>query len=160
LTAHLLQTNATLPERLVNFYGYYDLAFIHTKRQLTNTTITPEMIAGIDQTQTVWDDPLLQRYVLYMYGVQQQQLNDFYQVSEQTIDDFTISAELLKQFPPTFSTASTSDAEVPFKYSKSLKRLIPDCKFVPVYDLEHDFLKQPEDEQLQKVFNQLATWLN
>ncbi|WP_207942369.1 hypothetical protein DOK78_001006 [Enterococcus sp. DIV2402] len=160
LTAHLLQTNATLPECLINFYGYYDLKFIHTKRQLTSTTITPEMIAGIDQTQTVWDDPLLQRYVLYMYGVQQQQLNDFYQVSEQAIDDFTISAELLKQFPPTFSTASTSDAEVPFKYSKSLKRLIPDCKFVPVYDLEHDFLKQPEDEQVQKVFNQLATWLN
>lgn len=160
LTAHLLQTNAPLPERLIQFYGYYDLAFIQDKRKLTTTTITSEMIATIDQTQPVWDDPLLQRYVLYMYGVQQQTLTDYYRVTEQTKEDFTISDELFKQFPPTFSTASTTDAEVPFKYSKSLKRLIPACKFVPVYDLEHDFLKQPENEQVQKVFQQLTTWLN
>ena len=38
--------------------------------------------------------------------------------------------------------------------------LILASKFVPVYDLEHDILKQPENEQVQKVFQQLTTWLN
>ncbi|KAF1302540.1 alpha/beta hydrolase [Enterococcus saccharolyticus] len=159
LTAHLLETEETLPENLVNFYGYYDLDFINNPRQLSDLTITSEMIATIDQESTVWDDPLLQRSVLYMYGVQQQKMAEFYQVTDESMDDFAISQEQLKQFPRTFSTASTTDEEVPFKYSKSLKRLIPNCKFVPVYDLSHDFLKQPEHEQVQKVFTQLENWL-
>ena len=159
LTKRLIEKQATLPENLINFYGYYDLDFIDNKRIIASQTVTKELIETIDQTTPVWDDPLIQRYLLYVYGVQQQLLPDYYQVTAETSAAFTITPELFKQFPRTFSSASTSDGEVPFKYSKSLKRFIPECKFAAVYDLDHDFLKQPENEQVQKVFSQLSDWL-
>mgnify|MGYP000045619922 FL=1 len=159
LTKQLLQQNKTLPEQLIHFYGYSDLAFINNPRELADMTVTQEMIASTELNQPVWDDPLLQRYLLYVYGVQQQKLADFYQVSKENSERFTIDKNTLQQFPRTFSSASTTDEEVPFKYSKQLKRLIPDCKFFPVYNLEHDFLKHPEDEQVEKVLNNLAEWL-
>lgn len=159
LTKQLIKQNKVLPEQLIHFYGYSDLAFINNSRELTDMTVTKEMIDFIDQNQPVWDDPLLQRYLLYIYGVQQQKLADFYQVSQETSANFTIEKSILQQFPRTFSSASTTDEEVPFKYSKQLKRLVPDCKFVPVYNLEHDFLKHTEDEQVVKVLDNLAEWL-
>ena len=159
LTKRLIEQGETLPENIVNFYGYYDLAFINDKRVIAPQTVTEALIANIDQSTTVWDDPLMQRYLLYVYGVQQQLLPEYYQVNDENMADFTISAETFKQFPRTFSSASTSDSEVPFKYSKSLKRMIPECKFAAIYDLDHDFLKQPENEQVQKVFAQLGDWL-
>lgn len=159
LTKQLLQQNKTLPEQLIHFYGYSDLAFINNPRELADMTVTKEMIASTELEQPVWDDPLLQRYLLYIYGVQQQKLADFYQVSKENSEQFAIEKSILQQFPRTFSSASTTDEEIPFKYSKQLKRLIPDCKFFPVYNLEHDFLKHPEDEQVEKVLDKLAEWL-
>lgn len=159
LIKQLIEHNKTLPEQLIHFYGYSDLAFINNSRELTDTTVTQEMISSIDQNQPVWDDPLLQRYLLYVYGVQQQKLSEFYQVNPENFDQFTIEKSMLQQFPRTFSSASTTDEEVPFKYSKQLKRLISECKFVPVYNLEHDFLKRTEDEQVEKVLDSLKEWL-
>ena len=52
-----------------------------------------------------------------------------------------------------------ADEEVPFRYSKALKK-IPDSKFIAVYDLPHDFLKETDDDQVQMVFSRLNTWLN
>ncbi|MGX7196959.1 alpha/beta hydrolase [Enterococcus olivae] len=159
LTQQLLEKKGPLPEKLISFYGYYDLKFLSTRRNVSNRVITEEMIQTIDQTQPVYDDPLLQRSLLYLYGVQQQKLADYYQLDKDNSERFAIDPTILKQFPPTFSTASTTDTEIPFKYSKSLKRMIPNSKFVPVYDLAHDFLKQPEHEQVQKVLHQLQRWL-
>lgn len=159
LTKQLIEQNKPLPEQLIHFYGYSDLAFINNPRELADTTVTKEMIAGIDQSQPVWDDPFLQRYLLYVYGVQQQKLSEFYQVTQEDSARFAIEKNSLQQFPRTFSSASTTDEEVPFKYSKQLKRLISDCKFVPVYNLEHDFLKHTEDEQVEKVLSSLEEWL-
>lgn len=159
LTKQLIEQNKTLPTQLVHFYGYSDLAFINNPRELTDTTVTKEMIANINQSDKIWDDPFLQRYLLYIYGVQQQKLSDFYQTSTKDNSQFVIEKDILQKFPRTFSSASTTDEEVPFKYSKQLKRLIPDCKFVPVYDLGHDFLKHTEDEQVEKVLNSLEEWL-
>ena len=158
LTKKLIENNLVLPERLINFYGYTDLDFIQTKRELSNLTVTPEMIQSINLSEITWDDPLFQRYLLYIYGVQNQKLTDYYQISEDQKESFTLSAEMLAQFPPTFSTASTADAEVPFHYSKRLKT-IPHSRFRAVYDLPHDFLKETENEQVRTVMTELESWL-
>lgn len=156
----LIQQNKARPQELVHFYGYYDLYFIQERTFTTEKNITLEMIKTIDQSQIIWDDPLMQRYLLYVYALQHQKLAEFYQLSDKNIDKFAIKPNILKQFPRTFNTASTTDDEIPFRYSKSLKRLVPETKFVPVYDLEHDFLKQPENTQVQNVFQKLRDWLN
>jgi hypothetical protein len=112
----------------------------------------------LDQTEIVWDDPQFQRYLPYVYWVQQQELTTIYGLTAEALSDYAIDPELLAQFPPIFSSASSTDEEVPFRYSKGLKK-VPKSKFVPVYDLPHDFLKNVEEPQVQMVFQRLARWL-
>lgn len=159
LTKKLLENNLQLPEQLIHFYGYNDLKFIAKPRKIADITVTKDMIQSIDQKQLIWDDPLLQRYLLYIYAIQQEKLANFYQVNKENIDEFTIRPEVLAQFPPTFSSASSTDEEIPFKYSKQLKKIIPNSKFVAVYNLEHDFLKQTDDEQVKNVLKKLSDWI-
>ena len=65
----------------------------------------------------IWDDPLMSRYLLYHYAVQQNLLPSFYGVDSP--DEFALSKETLYSFPKTFSSASSSDEEIPFRYSKN-----------------------------------------
>ncbi|MGC6768530.1 alpha/beta hydrolase [Enterococcus sp. LJL128] len=160
LTSYLQQQDAQLPDKLINFYGYFDLNFITNERKLTDTVITEEMIQTINQTTPQWDDPLLQRYLLYLYAIQNNRLESFYGLERSETKQFSLSSVELQHFPKIFSTASTDDLEVPFKYSKQLARFIPNSKFIPVYSLEHDFLKQMEEEQVKKALQHLDTWLD
>ena len=86
-------------------------------------------------------------------------VTEVYGISSNQLTDYALPAEELQLFPPVFSTASSTDEEVPFRYSKALKK-IPDSKFIAVYDLPHDFLKETDDDQVQMVFSRLNTWLN
>ena len=52
---------------------------------------------------------------------------------------YALSDETLKTFPPCFSTASVSDEEVPFRYSKKSDGPFLRVPFKVVYYLEHDF---------------------
>lgn len=157
VTKRLNAQKESIPKALINFYGYSDLDNIDQKRELVPQKITPDMIKTFDLTTTVWDDPTLQRSLLYYYAVQEQLLSDYYQVKNNE-EAFKLSKEDILNLPPTFGSASSTDAEVPFHYSKALKRS-PQDKFVAVYDLEHDFLKETTNPQVIKVFTQLAKWL-
>lgn len=160
LTNHLIQQQSTtMPEQLVNFYGYTDFAFLDTERNLSDVAVTEQMIKKTETALPVWDDPFLQRYLLYIYGVQNHLLKEYYGLTEQSQSAFTISSEKLQLFPPLFSTASTADQEIPFKYSKQLVRKNTKDIFVPVYYLKHDFLKEVQDEQVITVLDKLAQWL-
>ena len=149
-----------MPQLLVNFYGYTDLEFIKEPRKLLKQAISAKEIAAIDQTKPVWDDPFLSRYLLYHYSIQQALLPHFYGLPENgDWSAYALSDETLKTFPPCFSTASSSDEEVPFRYSKKIGRTIPESTFKAVYYLEHDFLKQTKDPSVIALFEQLDSWL-
>lgn len=159
LTTFLQKENRTLPQQLINFYGYYDLTFIDTPRSLSSETITEAMIEDIDQTTPVYDDPFMKRYLLYLYGVSHNLLAQYYGITKENQKLFTLTEADLTKLPPIFSTASANDNEVPFRYSKTLAKKSADSKFVPVYYLPHDFLKE-ENEAVTDVFHQLTAWLN
>lgn len=156
LTKRLLAKGIS-PDFLVNFYGYSDLAFIQQDRQLLPMTIEKEQLAAVELTEPVWDDPLMTRFLLYHYAVQQKLLPEYYGVDSD--EAFSVTDADLAQFPRTFSSASTSDKEIPFSYSKKIGRLIPDSCFKPVYYLEHDFLKEVHKPEVQKVLQALEDWL-
>jgi acetyl esterase/lipase len=147
------------PDFLVNFYGYTDLTFIDSSRKLIDQTITEQDIQQIDQQTPTWDDPFLRRVLLYHYAVQHQTTSTFYGLTKQMLDAFTITEDELQSFPTCFSSASSSDEEIPFHYSKMLGKSIPNSTFVPVYYLEHDFLKRAQDTQVQNVLKRLNDWL-
>lgn len=148
------------PTSLINFYGYYDLAYIDEKRNLTDQTIKKATISSIDQTAPKWDDPYLQRYLLYLYGVQEQLLSNWYNISPENMTAFQLTEKELSTLPPLFSTASTSDAEVPFRYSKTAAKKNRNGVFVPAYYLEHDFLKSVNEPEAEKVLDRLKDWLH
>lgn len=156
LTKRLQEKNQA-PDFLVNFYGYTDLTFINQERTLLPQKISSKQIEGIELDEPIWDDPFMSRYLLYHYAVQQQLLLSFYGVD--SLDEFAISKEILQSFPKTFSSASSSDEEIPFRYSKMIGRSIPDSLFAPVYYLPHDFLKENSKSEVQVVLAKLADWL-
>ncbi|MEO1769718.1 alpha/beta hydrolase [Candidatus Enterococcus ferrettii] len=156
LTKRLLAKQLS-PDFLINFYGYTDLSFIQNERQLLPLTIEKEQIATVGLEGTIWDDPLLTRFLLYHYAVQQNLLLEYYDVD--SIEEFSVADADLAKFPRIFSSASTSDKEIPFSYSKKIARLIPDSCFKPVYYLDHDFLKESDNLEVQKVLHALEEWL-
>ncbi|KAF1297804.1 esterase [Enterococcus sp. JM4C] len=157
----LKQFPSLAPEFLVNFYGYTDLAFLNVERTLIPTEITEKDIQTIDTSPTaaVWDDPFLERFLLYHFAVQQQKLLDYYGLTTQTAEKYRLTQADLANFPICFSTASTTDKEIPFRYSKQLAKAIPGSQFVPLYYLDHDFLKQTDQPSVKELFTKLDTWL-
>lgn len=156
LTKRLLAQKIS-PDFLVHFYGYTDLAFIQEARQLLPMRIEKEQVPTIELEEPVWDDPLMTRFLLYHYAVQQNLLPEYYGVAGE--EAFSVTDADLAQFPRTFSSASTSDKEIPFRYSKKVGRLIPNSCFKPVYYLAHDFLKELDEPEVQKVLQALEDWL-
>jgi acetyl esterase/lipase len=159
LTKRILAAGLAMPESLINFYGYTDFAFITTSRQSNQPPLAESLLPKIELKEKVWDDPQFQRYLFYIYALQQQTLTEVYGIFSDRLADYALTAEELQHFPPVFSTASSTDEEVPFRYSKALKK-IPGSKFTAVYDLPHDFLKETDNEQVQMVFARLSVWLN
>ncbi len=88
-----------MPEKLVNFYGYTDLSFIENKRVLQQPLLSKEQVPSLDQTEIVWDDPQFQRYLPYVYWIQQQELTTIYGLTAEALSDYAIDPELLAQFP-------------------------------------------------------------
>ncbi|MBO0460266.1 alpha/beta hydrolase [Enterococcus sp. DIV1298c] len=161
LTKHLGRNKEITPNFLINFYGYTDFEFLKKAPSPTERTLTAEVLTGIDQETPLADDPLMTRALLYHYGQQQGILADYYGLPKsQDWSNYAIREEELADFPPCFSTASTTDQEVPFASSKRLSKQIPDSRFKPVYDLEHDFLKQTSEPQVQTVLKELSDWLS
>lgn len=157
LTKRLIKKDLS-PNLLVNFYGYTDLTFINNERKLIDQQISWQQIEALDLETPTWDDPLFKRFFLYHYAVQHQKLADFYGIT--ALDDFDLTDEELTAFPKTFSSASTTDSEIPFHYSKKIGRLIPHSRFCPVYYLEHDFLKDTHTPEVKVILQKLENWLD
>lgn len=147
------------PTKIINFYGYYDLKDSNRSKKLTDKPISKELILSINTTNFIHDDSALSRYPLYLYLVEKGELQKAYDIKENEVSKYSITKEELKKFPPIFSAASISDKEVPFKYSKSLKDLSPNNVFYPLYYLDHDFLKEVDNPQVQKVLQNLENWI-
>ena len=89
-----------MPESLINFYGYTDLAFIEALvRRLNHHCLSP-FCQKIELTEKVWDDPQFQRYLFYIYALQQQKLTEVYGISSNQLTDYALPAEELQLFPP------------------------------------------------------------
>ncbi|EOI6018919.1 alpha/beta hydrolase [Enterococcus hirae] len=158
--AKYLTQKQQAPKFLINFYGYTDFNYLQKQSPLITHQITETEISTIDQHTKVADDPLFTRVLLYHYGNQHGCLPEYYGLLGKEEEKFTIQPADLIHFPPCFSTASTTDKEIPFSYSKKISKQIPNSTFYPVYDLEHDFLKQTKEPQVQEVLTKLADWLH
>lgn len=163
LMAYISSENLTFPLGLINFYGYYDLDFYlnRANKKTNKIKLSKEDIQNLltDPKIKVWDDPSMSRFPLYIYALQEKLSLEYLGVNESNITNYELNEGILSNFPPVFSTASTSDKEVPFTYSKQLYRIVKNSHFVPVYYLEHDFLSLSNETEVEKVYNQLDKWI-
>lgn len=149
----LLEHHLRKPKKLVNFYGYDSLSFMAEWSHPFLYTAFPHS----DFETPIKDDPQFERFLIYQEALKSKSLYQLLQKNGQE-ERFEIDEALLLQFPPTFHTASTSDLEIPFKTSKYLAKKIPNSLFIPVYYLEHDFLKLSHPE-VEKVLEKLKDWI-
>ena len=160
LAKHLIdQESYKNPSKIINFYGFYNLELFNKTNTLSKQAITPEMIKNIDTASMIADDPRLTRFLLYLYLQQNNKMLEALKVKDPSSTKYSIEQSEFKKFPAIFSVASITDKEVPMNYSKSLKNIVSGSKFIQLYYLEHDFLKDTSDSQVKQVFTQLDEWL-
>lgn len=151
----IIQNGVRFPSRLINFYGYANLEHLHKHQNI----FPSDEFKNFDFELPIKDDPTFERFILYKEALDSQSLNRLLNLTANDSKKFIITDDILQQFPPSFHTASTTDKEVPFLNSKNLSKKIPNSLLVPVYYLEHDFLKVNHPE-VAKVFLSLEEWLD
>lgn len=149
----LVSTNSQLPIQLVNFYGYSSLD--HLKKYTESFPF--ENFPTFDFSSPIKDDPLFERFLCYKEAIDHNSLKNLL-FHKDKFNSFIIPDSSIEKFPPAFHTASSSDKEVPFSISKQLSKKILNSTFVPVYYLEHDFLKLDHPD-VNKTLKKLSDWL-
>lgn len=156
---NLINKNNIHAEKLILFYGYYNLDFYESSPNKLNIVDRFKEVPKIDTKNPIRDDKFFNRYLYY-----QNALNNNSMISELKIDpsnnQYRVEMEEFKLFPPTFLTASVNDKEVPFSYSKNQHKASKNSKFYPMYYLEHDFLSEIENPEVINLLNKLKLWLN
>lgn len=147
LQRELARQGAVAPLGILDFYGYHDLAdpalSVPAKAYLVLPEVTRSQVDAIvgkhDEAPTTGAKAL--RWSLYVYARQHE--GSWLRMMGLTEPDdakrWSLSPEDIAALPPLFITASTGDADVPIKQSKTLWRAAPHAVMHQVYYLEHDF---------------------
>ncbi len=147
LQRELARQGAIAPLGILDFYGYHDLTdpalSAPAKAYLTLPEVTRSQVDAIagkhDEPPTTGAKAL--RWSLYVYARQ----HEGSWLRMMGLDDpaeaerWSLSSGDIAALPPLFITASTGDADVPIKQSKTLWRAAPHAVMHQVYYLEHDF---------------------
>uniref|UniRef100_UPI00403F2022 alpha/beta hydrolase n=1 Tax=Candidatus Enterococcus willemsii TaxID=1857215 RepID=UPI00403F2022 len=151
-------------EGIISFYGYYTFFHNDFTNPSSNFTKYPELsintINSSTSEKTLVESTVEERFPLYFYyrqkGIWVKNL-----INEETnLDNYSLTVNDLKEFPPTFLAASRNDEDVPFFLSNMMSKKIPDNTFIKLNDLPHDFDRYPELESSKAVYSELLEWLD
>ena len=162
LAHRLSKRGGQQPAALWAFYGYHTL--LHpffsgpSAHYRTLPMVSASMVPDLRNAPAVSAAPIEQRFFLYVYARQQGKWLDFLTPDPAQLTRFSIPEEELKELPPTFLTASTADQDVPFSFSKKLSLQIPQSQFLPVFGLEHDYDRNPDLPESQRLYQAALDW--
>ena len=123
-------------------------------------SIDEAMLPTFDGTSPISSASIDSRFFLYIYARQQGKWLDLLSADDETVSLFSVPEEELSTLPPAFLTASTSDCDVPFSFSKKLSLKIPSSRFLPVFDLEHDYDRNPDLPESHELYHAFLDWLD
>lgn len=161
----LLARNNSLPspEKIINFYGYDSLAYNEFKEPsayYSNYTKIPEtLIKQMIQTQPIASGSIQTRYALYLYARQTGKWLDFLHVTKYADQNAQLTKKEAEMLPPTFIAHSADDNDVPYYIAECLYKTIPHSTLHTVYNMEHDFDREPTSIDAQKAYAVLLDWL-
>ncbi len=167
LQRELTRQGATAPMGILDFYGYHNLAdpalSAPAKAYLTLPEVTRSQVYAIvgkhDEAPTTGAKAL--RWSLYVYARQHEGawlrmmgLTDPIEAGR-----WSLSPEDIAALPPLFITASTGDADIPIKQSKTLWRSAPHAAMHQVYYLEHDFDRDTSNPAGREAYEKALSFL-
>ena len=148
------------PLALWPFYGYYSLTspqFSAPSRYYRSMPpIPPEMIPSFQNSAPITSAALEERYFLYVYA--RQRALWLHMLGADGEDRFSVSEEELPTLPPAFLTASTADQDIPFSFSKKMSLLIPGSRLFQVFNLPHDYDRDPALPESQALYRACLDW--
>lgn len=151
----------TPPVGQILFYGYSSLlepAFSKPNPYYAKMpAVSEETAKALCRPEPISSGPLETRFSLYIYG-RQQGLWISLCGSQAEAEALSLSPEELSRLSPAFLTASSTDNDVPFGCSKRISRAIPGSRFVPVYNLDHDFDRDSAREENRQLYRQWIEW--
>lgn len=158
------------PIGVLDFYGYHticDQALSAPARSYTSlpeiSLLQVDMLRQPEGTQVI-SGPKSMRYAVYVYARQHANAwNELLGLDGRDLahstQTWSLSDTDIASLPPLFITASTGDEDVPFRISKALSRLAPSATMKPVYYLPHDFDRNPETPEAQRMYKQAIEWM-
>lgn len=162
LCAMLIKTKAPLPAAIISFYGYAklnDVQFTTPSKYYNKLAKVPdESIAKIISDHPVTYGPLTERFSLYIKARQEGTWINYLCGAEDPAK-YSLTDETLRSFPPTILAAATLDPDVPYRMSKSLRKLIPNSHLITIYKEVHDFDRDLNDESGRLVYKEAIEWL-
>ena len=152
------------PAALWCFYGYSTLLhplFLRPSSYYLRLPQLPEELCLTPSAQApLSQDPIERRFYLYTSARQKGIWPQLLSPDPQELEQFSVPPSGLALLPPAFLTASTSDQDVPFSFSKVLSQQIPGSQFLPVFGLEHDYDRNPALPESQTLYETALNWLD
>lgn len=167
-TKRLLQSESNAsallhPSAVLSFYGYHTFLLPEFQKPAPAyakyTVMSDSFIASLTNHGIQTEGPAEPRFLIYLHARQLGDWTRFLGTAEE-LASCSLTEEDLKQFPPCFFTASTTDTDVPYRESKQMSRLVPHSKFHPVYYLEHDFDRDTTRKEGLEAYRTALNWLN
>lgn len=160
----IIQQELIQPLGIISFYGYYNLHEVSFNEPSKFYNKLPKVslstFAALSNKDIITYGEKSKRFALYIFARQQGNWMQLLTMDHQEKSAFSLDDEALSKFPPTFITASSTDQDVPFAVSKSLKKRIPQSYFKPVYNLEHDFDRDDQLIDNQNLYQEVIEWMD
>ncbi|MDU2064281.1 MAG: alpha/beta hydrolase [Sporomusaceae bacterium] len=159
----LIKANVLRPCALISLYGYarLDEAAFATPSKYYNklAAVSDESIEKIISDTPVVYGPMNVRFSLYIKARQDGTWIKSL-CGEENPAAYSLTEEILQEFPPTILAAATLDPDVPYRMTKTLSRQIPQAQLITVYQEAHDFDRDISDPSGKTTYDAILEWLH
>ena len=162
----MIKNNKKTPLAVISLYGYTSLDEVEfntpNKYYLKLPKISEESFNNIISSNPITYGPMSERFSLYIKVRQDGNWTKVLLNKEhlKNLSEYSIKDDDLKNFPPTFLAAATSDPDVPYRISKKISKTVPNSKLITIYDEVHDFDRDINNNSGKDTYNKLINWLN
>ena len=151
------------PAGVMDFYGYpaiTDPKMARPSAYYSKLAPVSEQVAMAHVGGAPTSGSLEERFLLYVYGRQQGRWMELIgAVTPEARAAHSLVGEALAQLPPVFACAGTADQDVPFSASRELRQKVARVTWLPVYDGEHDFDRDPSHPGGIEAYAKAIVWL-
>lgn len=154
---------AKRPKAIICLYGYYSLMNGSLKAANRHYLKFPKFqyttIKNLIGNEPITAGPIEKRYSLYVYYRQTGKWVYSLLNENDSLENYSLSEEEVRQLPPTFLSASTDDQDVPYQITSTMAKWIPENELYTVHGLEHDYDRNTHLPESQELYKRILDFL-